>query len=160
MLTFLSPQTQQALAAPTVFTTSLVLHIQGPLFTRIDLDQVQPDLTRFIEQLELDKPPGEESEWIMMATLAIGSLLESGKPDGMLRRRCGLETTIPGGLLIPIRITLRPQQSLQSCNGLFRTTTSHCLMVCVLSLTAGHPFLTHFPSTPRPLLPPQPTVWV
>ena len=31
-----------------------------------------------------------------MAVLAIGSLLEFGKPDGVLRRGCGLETTIPG----------------------------------------------------------------
>jgi protein SMG6 len=86
MLTFFSPQTQQALAAPSASATSIFLHIQSQLFTRIDLDQVQPNLARFIERLELDEPSGEEGEWVMMAVFAIGSLLEFGKPDDVIRR--------------------------------------------------------------------------
>lgn len=88
---------QQTLAAPTASATSLFLHIQGQLFTRIDLDQVQPNLARFIERLELDEPSGEEPEWIMMAVLAIGSLLEFGKSDSTLRRACGLDTGAGAG---------------------------------------------------------------
>jgi len=45
---------------------------------------VQPNLARFIERLELDEPSGEEGEWVMMAVLAIGNLLEFGKPDGVI----------------------------------------------------------------------------
>jgi hypothetical protein len=66
MLTFLSPQTQQALAAPTASATSIFLHIRGQLFTRINLDGVEPNLARFIEQLEFHEPSGKESELIMM----------------------------------------------------------------------------------------------
>ena len=82
--TFFSPQTQQALTPPTASATSIFLHIQSQLFTRIDLDQVQPNLARFIERLELDEPSGEEGEWVMMAVLTIGSLLEFGKPDSVI----------------------------------------------------------------------------
>ncbi|KAF8323175.1 hypothetical protein DL93DRAFT_2162363 [Clavulina sp. PMI_390] len=94
-LTYLSPQLVQSLAAPSASAASLFLHIQIQLFTRIDLDQVQPNLARFIERLELDGPSGEEPEWIMMAVLAIGSLLEFGKSDAVLRRACGLSSVPP-----------------------------------------------------------------
>lgn len=93
MLGFFSPQTQAALAAPMAPATSIFLHIQGQLFTRIDLDQVQPNLARFIERLELDEPSGEEAEWIMLAVLAISSLLEFGKLDGVIRKACGLDAS-------------------------------------------------------------------
>jgi len=90
ILNLFSPSTQQTLSSPTASAPSLFLHLQGLLFTRIDLDQVKPTLARFIECLELDTGSPEESDWTMMAILSIGSLLEFGKATGQLCKVGGL----------------------------------------------------------------------
>ena len=90
MLEFFSPVMQQNLSSPTAPAASLYLHIVGLLFTRIDLDQVLPNLGRFIERLELDHFAVTEHEWIMMAILGIGSILEFGKADAKVRKAGGL----------------------------------------------------------------------
>jgi protein SMG6 len=54
------------------------------LFTNIQLDDFQPTLARFIERLEIEG--AEEREWIMMGIINIASLMEYGKPGGMLSK--------------------------------------------------------------------------
>ena len=39
----------------------------------------------------------EEREWVMMALVNIGSLLEYGRPTAVLRRIAGIETRTSGG---------------------------------------------------------------
>lgn len=64
----------------------MLLH--GMLFTNIQLDDFKPVLARFMERLRLEG--AEEREWIMMAVTNIASLLEYGKPTGVLRRTGGI----------------------------------------------------------------------
>jgi hypothetical protein len=57
-------------------------------------------MARFIERLAIEG--AEEREWLMMAIVNIGAILEYGKPGGVVRRFGGLGTkeggpTAPGG---------------------------------------------------------------
>jgi protein SMG6 len=54
------------------------------LFTNIQLDDFQPTLARFIERLEIEGT--EEREWIMMGVINIASIMEYGRPGGVLRK--------------------------------------------------------------------------
>lgn len=54
------------------------------LFTNIQLDDFQPTLARFIERLEIEG--AEEREWIIMGIINIASIMEYGKPGGVLRK--------------------------------------------------------------------------
>ncbi|KAF8633707.1 hypothetical protein AX17_004365 [Amanita inopinata Kibby_2008] len=74
----------------------LFVLLHGMLFTNIQLDDFQSALARFIERLELDG--ADEREWIMMAIINIGAILEYGKPGGILRRAGGITVreTEPG----------------------------------------------------------------
>jgi protein SMG6 len=54
------------------------------LFTNIQLDDFQPTLARFIERLEIEG--AEEREWVMMAVINVSSVLEYGKPSGILKK--------------------------------------------------------------------------
>jgi hypothetical protein len=54
------------------------------LFTNIQLDNFQPTLARFIERLEIEG--AEEREWIMMGVVTIASIMEYGRPGGVLRK--------------------------------------------------------------------------
>ncbi|PFH52354.1 hypothetical protein AMATHDRAFT_74154 [Amanita thiersii Skay4041] len=73
---------------PDARVPELFVLLHGMLFTNIQLDDFQPVLARFIERLELDG--SEEREWIMMAIVNIGAVLEYGKPGGVLRRAGGI----------------------------------------------------------------------
>ena len=54
------------------------------LFTNIQLDGFQPTLAQFIEHLEIEG--AEEWEWILMEIINIASIMEYGRPRGMLRK--------------------------------------------------------------------------
>jgi len=54
------------------------------LFTNIQLDDFQPTLAQFIEHLEIEG--AEEREWIMMGIINIASVMEYGKPGGVLSK--------------------------------------------------------------------------
>ena len=54
------------------------------LFTNIQLDDFQPTLAGFIERLEIEG--AEECEWIMMGIINIASVMEYGKPGGVLSK--------------------------------------------------------------------------
>ncbi|KAJ3572504.1 hypothetical protein NP233_g3036 [Leucocoprinus birnbaumii] len=68
--------------------SELFVLLHGMLFTNIQLDDFQPTLARFLERLVIEG--AEEREWIMMATINITSVLEFGKPSGLLRRMGGV----------------------------------------------------------------------
>src|SRR6266699_1691400 len=75
-------QTRRSLPDARVSDLFVLLH--GMLFTNIQLDDFQPTLARFIERLEIEG--AEEREWIMMAIINISSVLEYGRPSGVLRK--------------------------------------------------------------------------
>ena len=78
---FAAAQSRRNLAeakAPELF---VLLH--GMLFTHIQLDDFHPTLARFLERLQLDG--AQERDWIMMAVVNVGALLEYGKADALLR---------------------------------------------------------------------------
>jgi hypothetical protein len=54
------------------------------LFTNIQPYDFQPTLARFIERLEIEG--AEEHEWIMMGIVNIASIMEYGRPGGVLRK--------------------------------------------------------------------------
>ncbi len=58
------------------------------IFTNIQLDDFQPTLARFMERLHLEGV--EERDWIMMAVINVASLLEYGKPTGILKSTGGV----------------------------------------------------------------------
>ncbi|KXN82534.1 Telomerase-binding protein EST1A [Leucoagaricus sp. SymC.cos] len=68
--------------------SELFVLLHGMLFTNIQLDDFQPTLARFLERLAIEG--AEEREWIMMAIINIASVLEYGKPSGLLRRMGGV----------------------------------------------------------------------
>ncbi|KAI0718812.1 hypothetical protein C8T65DRAFT_762042 [Cerioporus squamosus] len=78
--------------------TDLFVCLHGMLFTNIQLDDFKRVLARFQEKLQIGE--GEqvkEREWIMMALINVGSLLEYGRPTAVLRRVAGIETRSQGG---------------------------------------------------------------
>jgi len=48
------------------------------------LDDFQPTLARFIVRLEIEG--AEEREWIIMGIINIASIMEYGRPGGVLRK--------------------------------------------------------------------------
>jgi len=75
---------QASSSAPSIF-----LLMQGMLLTKIQLDDFHPTLARFFERLQLEPGSVSESEWIMMAVLNIGAVLEYGRPEGIIRKAGG-----------------------------------------------------------------------
>ncbi|TFK55267.1 hypothetical protein OE88DRAFT_1654050 [Heliocybe sulcata] len=71
-------------ALPDARVPDLFVLLQGMIFTNIQLDDFPKTLDRFLERLDLDG--AEEREWIMMAVVNIGSILEYGRPGGVLRK--------------------------------------------------------------------------
>jgi len=62
----------------------LFVLLHGMLFTNIQLDDFAPTLARFLERIEIEG--AEDREWIMMAVINIGAVLEYGRPGGVLRK--------------------------------------------------------------------------
>jgi hypothetical protein len=58
------------------------------LFTRIQLDSFNATMARFIERLAIEG--ADEREWLMMAVVNIGAILEYGKAGGVVRKFGGL----------------------------------------------------------------------
>ncbi|QRW01731.1 Est1 DNA/RNA-binding domain protein [Ceratobasidium sp. AG-Ba] len=65
--------------------------ILGLLFTRVQLDDFDTVLARFVERLEIEGVSAvREPEWIMIAVCCVGAVLEFGRPDGVIKSRGGL----------------------------------------------------------------------
>ena len=111
-----APPAQARRQAPDARLTDLFVCLHGMLFTNIQLDDFKRVLDRFQEKLQIggkshwsqcitrvltdiraEGEQVEEREWIMMALINIGSLLEYGRPTAVLRRIAGIETRTPGG---------------------------------------------------------------
>ncbi|KAF8841181.1 hypothetical protein BDN67DRAFT_928908 [Paxillus ammoniavirescens] len=92
-------RTQPDARAPELF---VLLH--GMLFTNIELDDFTPTLARFLERLEIEG--AEEREWIMMAVINIGAVMEYGRPSSVLRK-IGGATLRDGAPAAPIRVVAK-----------------------------------------------------
>jgi len=73
---------------PDARVPELFVLLYGMLFTNIQLEDFSPTLARFLERIEFEG--AEEREWIMMAIVNIGAMLEYGRPSGMLRKIGGV----------------------------------------------------------------------
>ncbi|RDX48390.1 hypothetical protein OH76DRAFT_671253 [Lentinus brumalis] len=92
-----SQQAQARRQVPEARLTDLFVCLHGMLFTNIQLDDFKPVLARFQEKLQIGEGEQvEEREWVMMALINIGSLLEYGRPTAVLRRVAGIETRSQG----------------------------------------------------------------
>lgn len=99
-------QTNQAKRAlPEAKASELFVLLQGMIYTKVDLDDFRPTLSRFIERLELEG--AEDREWIMMATVNIASVLEYGKPNGFFKRLGGVGGRDPSTAATAMRLAKR-----------------------------------------------------
>ncbi|KAI0928296.1 hypothetical protein AcW2_004349 [Taiwanofungus camphoratus] len=77
--------------APDARLTDLFVLLHGMLFTNIQLDDFKGVLERFEEKLQIEGGEVvEEREWIMMAVVNIGAVLEYGRPNAVLKRVAGV----------------------------------------------------------------------
>ena len=83
-----SQAAQARRSAPDARAPELFVLLHGMLFTNIQLDDFSSTLARLLERLRIEET--EEREWVMMAAVNIGALLEYGRPQGFLRRSGGL----------------------------------------------------------------------
>ena len=84
ILSIWSHAAQARRSLPDAKVSDLFILLHGMLFTNIQLDDFQPTLARFIERLEIEG--AEEREWIMMGIINIASVMEYGKPGGVLSK--------------------------------------------------------------------------
>ena len=84
ILSIWSHAAQARCSVPDAKASDLFILLHGMLFTNIQLDDFQPTLARFIERLEIEG--AEEREWIMMGIINITSIMEYGRPGGVLRK--------------------------------------------------------------------------
>lgn len=89
-----SPAAQLRRSHPDARVPDLFVLLHGMLFTNIQLDDFTPTLARFIERLDIEG--AEERDWVMMGVINIGSILEYGKPSGVLKRAGGMGSREPG----------------------------------------------------------------
>lgn len=83
-----SSTAQSRRSQPDARASELFVLLHGMLFTNIQLDDFSPTLARFLERIEIEG--AEEREWIMMAVVNIGAMLEYGRPSGVLRKIGGV----------------------------------------------------------------------
>jgi protein SMG6 len=84
VLAMFTPAAQARRIQPDARTADLFLLLHGMLFTHIQLDDFAPTHARFVERLSLEG--AEEREWIMMAMINLGAVLEYGRNDGAIRK--------------------------------------------------------------------------
>ena len=88
VLSLWSQAAQARRSAPDARAPELFVLLHGMLFTNIQLDDFSSTLARLLERLRIEEP--EEREWVMMAAVNIGALLEYGRLQGFLLRFSGL----------------------------------------------------------------------
>ncbi|KAF7440905.1 hypothetical protein PC9H_001254 [Pleurotus ostreatus] len=79
-----SAELQARRLLPGAGVSDLFVLIHGMLFTASQLCDFETTLVRFLEKLAVDG--AEDKEWIMMAVVNIGAVLEYGKPEGTLKQ--------------------------------------------------------------------------
>jgi protein SMG6 len=84
ILSIWSHAAQARRSLPDAKASDLFILLHRMLFTNIQLDDFQPTLAQFIERLEIEG--AEERERIMMGIVNIASIMEYGRPGGVLRK--------------------------------------------------------------------------
>jgi len=87
------PSAQLRRSSPEAHVSDLFILLHGMLFTNIQLDDFQSALSRLLERLQIEEV--EERDWMMMAVINIGSLLEYGRPTAVLKQISGIVPAIP-----------------------------------------------------------------
>ena len=93
VLALWSPSAQLRRSAPEAHVSDLFILLQGMLFTNIQLDDFQSTLSRLLERLQIEEI--EERDWMMMAVVNIGSILEYGRPSAVFKQISGIVPAIP-----------------------------------------------------------------
>ena len=105
ILSIWSSAAQSRRSQPDASTQELFVLLHGMLFTNIQLNDFIPTLARFLERLEIEDV--EERQWIMMAVVNIGAIMEYGRPSGVLRKVGGLGATREGSGVSPVRVVAK-----------------------------------------------------
>lgn len=100
-----SSTAQSRRSQPDASASELFVLLHGMLFTNIQLDDFASTLARFLERLEIEG--AQEREWIMMAVVNIGAIMEYGRQSGVLRRIGGVGATREGTGITPVRMVAR-----------------------------------------------------
>ncbi|OAV94442.1 hypothetical protein PTTG_03077 [Puccinia triticina 1-1 BBBD Race 1] len=106
ILPFFEQEHQSRRSRPEVSINDLFVHLHGMLFTKIQLDDFDSELARFMEKLTEDRflsdkngrrgsgrQPGDiiarstmtNASWVMMGTINICAILQYGLEDGVIR---------------------------------------------------------------------------
>ena len=93
ILALWAPSAQLRRSSPEAHVSDLFILLHGMLFTKIQLDDFQSTLSRLLERLQIEEI--EERDWMMMAVINIGSILEYGRPTAVLKQISGIVPTIP-----------------------------------------------------------------
>jgi protein SMG6 len=93
ILALWSPSAQLRRSSPEAHVSDLFILLHGMLFTNIQLDDFQSTLSRLLERLQIEEI--EERDWMMMAVVNIGSVLEYGRPTAVLKQISGIVPAIP-----------------------------------------------------------------
>ncbi|KAM0748417.1 hypothetical protein T439DRAFT_316305 [Meredithblackwellia eburnea MCA 4105] len=114
ILPLFDDELQARRTAPDVTKTELFVHLHGMLFTKISLDDFDECLARFLERLREESAlldhvvggdwqqlgqgamaPFGDAEWFMIGVINIGSLLQYGAEDGILKKHSSKEPNAP-----------------------------------------------------------------
>ena len=93
ILALWSPSAQLRRSSPEAHVSDLFILLHGMLFTHIQLDDFQSTLSRLLERFQIEEV--EERDWMMMAVVNIGSILEYGRPTAVLKQISGIVPAIP-----------------------------------------------------------------
>lgn len=100
-----SSTAQSRRSLPDASASELFVLLHGMLFTNIQLDDFTSTLARFLERLEIEG--AQERDWIMMAVLNIGAIMEYGRQNSVLRRIGGVGANREGNGVTPVRMVAR-----------------------------------------------------
>ncbi|PWN22544.1 hypothetical protein BCV69DRAFT_146975 [Microstroma glucosiphilum] len=83
------PEQQKRRTRPDAGYIDLLLHLQGMLFARVELDQFESVYDRLIGRLEArmqstEEAPIDEPTWMMVASINIAALMQYGAEDALL----------------------------------------------------------------------------
>jgi len=93
VLALWAPSDQLRRSSPEAHASDLFILLHGMLFTKIQLDDFQSTLSRLLERLQIEEI--EERDWMMMAVINIGSVLEYCHPTAVLKQISGIIPTTP-----------------------------------------------------------------
>ena len=93
VLTLWPPSAQLRRSSSEAHVLDLFILLHGMIFADIQLDDFQCTLSRLLEHLQTEVI--EERDWMMMAVVNIGSILEYGRPTAVLKWVSCIVPTIP-----------------------------------------------------------------